>query len=61
MPYSQPEDYVEYEFPRNWPNDERIQFINEILADPNYESVELYLRKTKIIVRAWKEDTHLTG
>ncbi len=61
MAYTQPKDYTEQEFPRNWPNYQRVAYINEILADPNYESVELYLRKGKVIVRAWKETTHQTG
>ncbi len=53
-------DYTEEQFPRNWSNDERVRYINEVLADPNYKSVELLLRGGKIVVRTWLVD-HLAG
>jgi len=50
------QDYDEEDFPRNWSNDERVQHINDLLADPGNKSVELLLRGGRIVVRVWFVD-----
>ena len=50
-------DYDETEFPRNWPNDQRVNYLNALLADSqNNKSVELFLRDGRIVVRVWYVD-----
>jgi hypothetical protein len=49
-------DYEEEDFPRNWPNDRRVQYINDVLSDPTNKSVELLLRDGRIVVRTWFVD-----
>ena len=49
-------DYDEEDFPRNWPNERRVEHINGLLADPGIKSVELLLRDGRIVVRVWFVD-----
>lgn len=49
-------DYDEEEFPRNWPNEHRVRYLNGLLADPTVKSVELFLRQGRIVVRVWRVD-----
>lgn len=54
--YVKNRDYQELSFPRNWPNDQRVAFINATLSNKTNKSVELLIKGGRIVIRIWLVD-----